>query len=602
MKGRRQHSDLNNLINSIVNSMLVIGVIIGSLAYTISLVAAFKHGFYKTHVTDFFVISTLAAIAFFRNKINRKVKSIVILAGLFTLILTSMLNSGMYSNNVVLIALVPIYVYLVYDLKKTIWIYSILLSLVAAIAFLYINHIYIDKTDYTLRNTMVYPWILRTLIITVVAFLIVILVNKFLGTFLELIADLKQKNIEIAENEQSYREIFNSSADAIFIHDLEGNILEVNDAMLKTYGYTRADANRLSLDMLTSDVDDYTVNNAKEYLLEAKQSGKKVFDWLAKKKNGELFWVEVMLKRTHILGHKRILAIVTNIDEKKKNAIQLEKYKNHLELLVKERTEEVETTNEELKATNEELYAQREELTSTLEKLKSAQEKLVQAEKMASIGVLAAGVAHEINNPLNFIQGGATGLKDILEKCENSEEDAQVLLDAIHEGIERASAIVSSLNHFSRQGNTTMEDINIHEIIDNCLVIINNNLKGKVEVIKKYASDIPKLKGNDGKLHQAFLNILTNAEQAITKKGTIEINTSKNQHNLLVSIRDNGHGISKQNIARITEPFFTTKEVGSGTGLGLSITYNILKEHGGNIEFSSIEGKGTTVLISLPFK
>jgi C4-dicarboxylate-specific signal transduction histidine kinase len=134
--------------------------------------------------------------------------------------------------------------------------------------------------------------------------------------------------------------------------------------------------------------------------------------------------------------------------KKKKNAIQLEKYKNHLELLVKERTEEVETTNEELKATNEELYAQREELTSTLEKLKSAQEKLVQAEKMASIGVLAAGVAHEINNPLNFIQGGATGLKDILEKCENSEEDAQVLLDAIHEGIERASAIVSSPESF----------------------------------------------------------------------------------------------------------------------------------------------------------
>jgi signal transduction histidine kinase len=96
------------------------------------------------------------------------------------------------------------------------------------------------------------------------------------------------------------------------------------------------------------------------------------------------------------------------------------------------------------------------------------------------------------------------------------------------------------------------------------------------------------------------LNILTNAEQAITKKGTIEINTSKNQHNLLVSIRDNGHGISKQNIARITEPFFTTKEVGDGSGLGLSITYNILKEHGGNIEFISEEGQGTTVLISLP--
>lgn len=257
--------------------------------------------------------------------------------------------------------------------------------------------------------------------------------------------------------------------------------------------------------------------------------------------------------------------------------------------------------NEELMATNDELKKQREELETTLQALKKAQIQLIQSEKMASLGLLASGVAHEINNPLNFIQGGVNGIEHYFE--ENSDKhksNIELFINAIKEGVSRAVEIVSGLSHFSRNGNNVFRLIDVHTVINNCLLMLQNKTRERIEIIKDYTNSPYTLCGNESNLHQATLNVITNAVQAIHDKGTIAITTTIVGENIIISFTDTGCGISEENLLKITDPFFTTMEPGKGTGLGLFITFNIIKEHNGTIEFESKLGKGTTVIIKLP--
>ncbi|MEQ8926766.1 MAG: ATP-binding protein [Fulvivirga sp.] len=263
---------------------------------------------------------------------------------------------------------------------------------------------------------------------------------------------------------------------------------------------------------------------------------------------------------------------------------ELKNYQNNLESLVNERTKELEGKNLELE--------------TTLGELKSAQQKLVQAEKMVSLGVLAAGIGHEINNPLNFIKNGASALTETLKQDPQINlDEIQPFLEIINTGVYRANAIVKSLSHFSREVKSKDEECNINSTIEHCLTMLNNRLKNKVKVVKQLDLNCPTILGNEGKLHQAVLNIISNAEQAIAEKGVITIKTHFNKAYLIVQISDNGEGISQENIAKIADPFFTTKEPGVGTGLGLFITYNIIEEHNGVITVDSEVGKGTTFTI-----
>lgn len=254
-----------------------------------------------------------------------------------------------------------------------------------------------------------------------------------------------------------------------------------------------------------------------------------------------------------------------------------------------------------VKSRTAKLEEQKQELSAALTKLSNAQEQVVQSEKMASLGVLSAGVAHEMNNPLNFIQGGLFGLESYYKDTDQEKpKHLSALLNAIKEGITRATTIVSSLNEFSHQGKNTQEECQIHHIIDNCLTMLQNKLKNKVVLIKEFDNSNPVVIGSSGKLHQAFLNILTNAIQAIEDTGTIKIKTSVKNKFLDIIVSDTGLGIKPENITKVTEPFFTTKAPGEGTGLGLSITYTIIKDHHGKLSYSSKKGKGTTAMIRLP--
>ena len=250
----------------------------------------------------------------------------------------------------------------------------------------------------------------------------------------------------------------------------------------------------------------------------------------------------------------------------------------------------------------EEKVAERtEELQNALDTIKQTQSQLVASEKMASIGVLSAGIGHEINNPLNFIKGGVEGLSlQLKDQSLKGDKTTQEYIHAISEGVDRASSIVNSLSHFSHTGTDMEEVCNVHEIIDNCLVILQSELKHRIEIIKDYSESEICLPGNEGRLHQALLNILINAEQAIKDSGRITIKTSQKKDEIDISITDTGTGISKANIAKIMDPFFTTKKPGEGTGLGLAITYRIIEEHGGKIDVSSEEKKGTQFKITLP--
>lgn len=415
--------------------------------------------------------------------------------------------------------------------------------------------------------------------------------------------EVQEKSRIALENEQNYREVFNSTSEAIFIHNvLTGEILDVNDVALEMYNYSNKDEIvSLNVGNLSLNEEPYSTKNALEFMNKALSEGPQVFEWMSRKSNGDLFWSEVSLKSALISGKKRILAVVRDNDEKKKISIELEKHRNHLEFLVKERTEELASANEELKTINEVLVSQRTSLQKTLDQLKDAQDKLIQSEKMASLGVLAAGIAHELNNPLNFINGGVIGIEKYIHKSyPNISPEIKELILAIKEGVRRSTGIVRSLNHYSSSDTLTKAKCDLTSIIDNCLLILINQTKDRIEVVKEYDDQLELYPCNEGQLHQAILNILTNAVHAINEKGVITIRVNKVKSKIKIVITDNGCGVGKENLKRLTDPFFTTKEPGKGIGLGLSITETIVKDHGGTLKFESELGMGTTVTITLP--
>jgi len=290
----------------------------------------------------------------------------------------------------------------------------------------------------------------------------------------------------------------------------------------------------------------------------------------------------------------------------------------------------------ERKRMEEALQAKGEEQQKLIAELRNAHEQLLQSEKMASIGQLAAGIAHEINNPVGFVNSNMGSLKNyvgtLLQLIEQYEQAAAphpalaAQLAALHrqadleflkddvtdlvresmDGLKRVKDIVQALKDFSHVGETEWQVADLHHGLDSTLNIVANEIKYKARVDKRYGT-LPPVVCLASQLNQVFMNLLVNAAHALREQGVITIRTGleagpggPTDHWVFVEVGDNGVGIAPENLHRIFEPFFTTKPVGSGTGLGLSLSYGIVNRHGGRIEVASVVGQGTRFTVHLP--
>ncbi len=303
---------------------------------------------------------------------------------------------------------------------------------------------------------------------------------------------------------------------------------------------------------------------------------------------------------------------------------------------IKESEDQLKQAYLDLKISQENLKQYAEELETTLEQLKQMQEQLVQAEKMASLGTLVAGIAHELNNPIGYIYSSTEGLKanisDLLEiiaqyellspdnfiaqknKIEQLKKElgfqdilaeAQDLIDNIYTGANQTAEIIKGLRNFSRSNDALLELISINEVMDSTLSLLHNHLKNNIEVVKEYA-DLPQIPAYPVKISQVFMNLLINAIHAIEqtqKPGSIKVQTMRmGEEKIVIRVTDTGIGISTEKQKHIFEPFFTDKEVGKGTGLGLSISLGIVESLGGRITVESEVGLGSTFQVILPTK
>lgn len=295
-----------------------------------------------------------------------------------------------------------------------------------------------------------------------------------------------------------------------------------------------------------------------------------------------------------------------------------------LENKVAERTQALEKTNAALLHEQQSLRALNEQLTN-------AQNQLLQSEKMAAIGQLAAGVAHEINNPIGYVNSNLGTLKTYVERLlhvlaaygdiekqipagdalitlnsikqvaelEYLQQDVVDLLKESREGLERVKKIVQDLKDFSHVDEAEWADADLNHGLDSTLNVVWNEVKYKAKVIKDYG-DIPPLNCVASQINQVFMNLIVNASHAIEDSGTITLRTRHEGNQVMIEVVDTGKGMPLEIQRRIFEPFFTTKPVGKGTGLGLSLSYDIVKKHGGRIEVSSQPGEGTSFKVWLP--
>ncbi|NVO11458.1 MAG: PAS domain S-box protein [Bacteroidales bacterium] len=415
------------------------------------------------------------------------------------------------------------------------------------------------------------------------------------------ISERKKTEKALKESEERYRTIIDAFPDIIMISDQNGDIVFANDQLGKITGINPNDFSNQNIAAYIHPDDFYMVKEAIQSLISEDTIYTGIIEYRMLDSSESNHWFSGIISKITLNDQILLQSILRDITEKKSIEKELLKHQNNLEQLVDERTEELKITNVELIETNKELNAQRLELEEVLKNLQSAQKQLVQAEKMASLGILAAGVAHEINNPLNFINGGIQGINNyFIDNLSDHLENVTPLINAVNVGVSRAAEIVKSLNRFSRQTESIAESCDIHSIIDNCLVMLSIQIKNRINVVKRFTNDAVTLVANEGKLYQAILNILSNAIQAIDGEGSITIATSLVENEIVLTIADSGHGIPKENLSRIFDPFFTTKEPGKGTGLGLSISYQIIKEFSGAIEIQSEVEKGTSVIIKLP--
>jgi PAS domain S-box-containing protein len=432
------------------------------------------------------------------------------------------------------------------------------------------------------------------------------------------------KNMEAALEQErlaeaKYRGIFENAVEGILRTTADGQFLSCNPATAAILGY---DSPAELIESIPSIAQLYVSPERRQelYSLLRKKKEVKNFEVEMYRKDGGKLWVLVSTRAAFDEqgGILHVDGMLQDLTERKQAEKALQELNEALEQRVVERTRELE---------------------SAYSDLKSAQSHMLQQEKMASIGQLAAGVAHEINNPVGFVMSNLNSLRKYTEKLlafirsqgealtaitglslerqqalreelaagrkslkiDYIADDALNLIDESLDGANRVKNIVQNLKNFSRIDESGNKPTYLNKAIESTLQIVWNELKYKATVTRDYG-EIPLTVCNAGELNQVFTNLLINAGQAIREKGEITIRTWAEGESICLAFADTGCGMPPEISQRIFEPFFTTKEVGKGTGLGLSITYDIIKKHQGEIEVTSEVGKGTTFTVRIPVK
>ncbi|MEH2440451.1 ATP-binding sensor histidine kinase [Nostoc sp.] len=440
-------------------------------------------------------------------------------------------------------------------------------------------------------------------------------IYRIIGTSFE-ISDRKRAEAAVQTSEKNLLTIFNNVNNAILVHDLNGVVLNANDSALKLYELDKDEIRRISV-LEHCSAPDNPFHLAPDFWARALTGETVNFEWKSKKfRDGTVFDTDITLSRIILDGETVILGNIHDVSEQ--------------QAALRER-----------KRAEAQLNQRTVELEETLQELQHAQTQMIQSEKMSGLGQLVAGVAHEINNPVNFIFGNLSHAneytKNILRLLElyqkhypnpDSEieeeieamdlefilEDLPKLIYSMRVGAERIQKIVVSLRTFSRMDEAEMKEVNIHEGIDSTLMILQHRLKAKsdspgIEIVKDYG-ELPLVECYAGQLNQVFMNLLSNAIDALEEANTqnqllnptITICTVLvESKQVVIKITDNGTGIPAHIKQKLFDPFFTTKAVGKGTGMGLSISYQIVAEkHKGTLQCVSELGQGATFIIMIP--
>lgn len=425
---------------------------------------------------------------------------------------------------------------------------------------------------------------------------------------------------QLKEKDKILEAIFNQTFSFLGLLDTEGKIIRINSPALEFI--QRTEDELIGTDFIKSPWWSELPEELQklDMALENAKKGKHItFETYHNNLNGGLTHILFSIKPIYNQEGIIIFLLPEGIDITKiKEAEQeLQKYKEHLEELVNERTMEIKVLNEELVSSNEELQVvnehisqQKEELTQTLVQLKKAHEQLVISEKMASLGLFTAGIAHELNNPINFISAGSHNMFEYLDDLKHSSlkdhpelqnffKTADLLKKSIFTGIERTTEIILSLRNYSGSNSDQFMSYSPEKCIKDALIILHNKIKNRIEIKELYGR-VPDIECIPGKLNQLFVNIIANAIDSIENKGIITITTLYRINEVEMVVTDTGEGMDDEVIPRIFDPFFTTKPVGKGVGLGMYIVYGIVEKHNGSIKVKSKKGKGTAIYITLP--
>ena len=363
--------------------------------------------------------------------------------------------------------------------------------------------------------------------------------NRNLGAAARELRDLNQtleqkveeRTEELSRSEKKFRHLFSESKDMVFFSDADNRLVDMNDSGFEMLGYNREEATGLRLADLFSSPEEVQTYSG----LLARDGYIKDLNLAFSRKDGTS--ISVLLSATAILGEKG-------------------------EMLGSE------------------------VIAKDLTKLKVMMEQLAASEKMASVGQMAAGIAHEINTPLGIILGYSQLMMDEFEAGSEQYQGLQV----IERQTKASRKIVSDLLKFSRQSASTREEVNLNEVLADVMAVTEHTLGlSHISIHLDFEKELPSITGDPEKLRQVFVNLVNNAHHAMSGGGDLVLRTRfrRESRTVIVEVRDTGHGVCEKNQARIFEPFYTTKPVGQGTGLGLSVSYGIIHEHGGTIEVES---------------